>query len=194
MQDIEPYYKWRSIYAPEDDAESPFYQKVYNDFQCTNSIYNYLIHPRWDNIGSSTLYVKVLFVDYDEGTCIIEMIGEWNDTLHNDIMYLKRNLIEIFQDKSIHKFVLILDNVLNFHGSDDCYYEEWHEELMDENGWVALLNTMEHINDEMSDTGLQYYMHYGPEYNAINWRIMKPNAVIHEVEKIVHRPSMRIRN
>ena len=52
------------------------------------------IHPQWDNLGSTTLYMKVLFADYDEGYAIIELIGEWNDLLHNDVMLLKRNIVE----------------------------------------------------------------------------------------------------
>jgi hypothetical protein len=38
--------------------------------------------------------MKQLFADYDDGYVIIELIGEWNDLLHNDIMLFKRNIIE----------------------------------------------------------------------------------------------------
>ena len=29
----------------------------------TNTIYNFYIHPQWDDIGSETIYIKILFVD-----------------------------------------------------------------------------------------------------------------------------------
>jgi hypothetical protein len=185
MQDIEPYYKWRSLYAPEADTISPFYGKVYNDSQCSNSIYNYYIHPRWDSIGSSTLYIKVLYTDYEAHYAILEMFGEWNDCLHNDIMFFKRQVIELMQKEGISKFILILDNVLNFHGSDDCYYEEWYEEVSDENGWIALVNTMDHIDDELHDTRLQFYMHFGKHLNNLNWRILQPHTFFKKVEDLV---------
>ena len=86
MQDIEPYYRWRDLYIADEDELSPFYGREYSEFEYTNTIYNYYIHPQWDDFGSSTLYLKVLFVDYEIGYAIIEMIGEWNDAINNDIM------------------------------------------------------------------------------------------------------------
>ncbi len=56
---------------------------------CTQTIYNYYIHPQWDDFGSRTLYLKVLLADYDEQYVIIELFGEWNDAIENDIMNLK---------------------------------------------------------------------------------------------------------
>ena len=64
MQDIEPYYSWSHLYTAAEDELSPFYGRVYSEFEYSNTIYNYYIHPQWDVFGSSTLYVKVLFVVY----------------------------------------------------------------------------------------------------------------------------------
>ena len=52
--------------------------------------------PLWDEFGSSTLYMKILMADYQEGYAIIELIGEWNDAIENDIMILKRDVIDNF--------------------------------------------------------------------------------------------------
>ena len=71
MQDIEPYYRWRDLYIASEDEQSPFYGREYSEFEYTNTIYNYYIHPQWDDFGSATLYMKVLFVDYDKGFAII---------------------------------------------------------------------------------------------------------------------------
>ena len=79
-------------------------------------------------MGSTTLFVKILFADYEERFAILEFIGEWNDTLFNDVMTLKRNVIEPLLSEGIERFILIGENVLNFHASDDCYYEEWFDE------------------------------------------------------------------
>jgi hypothetical protein len=191
MVNLEPHYKWRDSYKSEEDKKSPFFGRVYNDMVASKQIYNYYIHPRWDDIGSSTLFIKIIFADYDLGYAIIELMGEWNDTLHNDIMYLKRNIAEVMIEEGINKFVLICENVLNFHGSDDCYYEEWAEEL--ESGWVCCLDTFDHVADEMMETRLQYYLHFGRDFNGINWRIMKPELILAQVEKILGAQGRRLR-
>ena len=122
MQDLEPFYNWRGYYIAAEDPLSPFYGREYSEFEYTNTVYNYYIHPQWDEFGSNTLYLKILFTDYDRGFAIIEFIGEWNDALYNDIMFLKRDLIELMMKEGINKYILIGENVMNFHGSDDCYY------------------------------------------------------------------------
>ena len=90
MHTLEPYYNWRGLYCAEEDELSPFYNQEYSEFEFSNKIYDFYIHPQWDNIGSQTLFVKLLFAHYGEGYAIVELIGEWNDLLYNDIMFLKR--------------------------------------------------------------------------------------------------------
>jgi len=123
MHLVEPYYHWRSLYIASEDDASPFYGRDYSEFEFGNRIYNFYIHPQWDFIGSPTLYLKILYADYDMGFCIIEMIGEWNDTIENDIMILKRDIVDQLVGMGLDKFLIIGENILNFHGSDDCYYE-----------------------------------------------------------------------
>src|SRR5690606_6632158 len=103
------------------DERSPFYNESERDYEHPNTIYNYYVHPLWDNFGSATLYMKVLYADYDFNYAIIEMIGEWNDAIENDIMELKRSVIDVMIAQGIYKFILITENVLNFHSSDDSY-------------------------------------------------------------------------
>ena len=128
MHEIEPYYNWRHIYVSEEDERSPFFGRVYSEFEYTQAIYNYLIHPQWDDFGSRTLYLKVLLADYEEKYAIIELIGEWNDAIEKDIMSLKREVADPFMVQGIFKFIFITENVLNFHSGDKDYYEEWYEE------------------------------------------------------------------
>ena len=75
MHDIEPHFHWRDHYIASEDRYSPFFRRQYDEFQYTLKVYNYFIHPQWDQFGSTTLYGKVLFVDYDEGFAILELIG-----------------------------------------------------------------------------------------------------------------------
>jgi hypothetical protein len=124
MHDIEPYYNWLKYYDSSQDERSPFFGKQYNFDLYSETIYGYYIDPAWDNIGSETLYIKILYTDYDIGFTVMEFIGEWNDAINNDIMNLKRNIIEHLIGEGINKFILIGENIMNFHGSDDCYYEE----------------------------------------------------------------------
>jgi hypothetical protein len=60
------------------------------------------------------------------------MLGEWNDCLQNDVMFLKREVIDPMLQEGINRFVLVCENVLNFHGSDDSYYEEWFEDIIED--------------------------------------------------------------
>lgn len=189
MHDIEPFYHWRDHYIASEDKRSPFYGRFYDEFHFTNKVYNYFIHPQWDEFGSSTLYMKILYADYEDGFAIFEMIGEWNDTLHNDIMYLKREVVDRMIPHGIRKFVVICENVLNFHGSDDCYYEEWYEDVRDDDGWIAFLNLFSHVEDEMSDTRLQHYVHFGEAFNEVIWRAVKPANLIHLLEQFILKPK-----
>lgn len=194
MHDIEPFWKWRDHYVASDDRRSPFFGRRYSEIHFDKSIYNYLIHPQWDSIGSATLYLKILFADYDEHYVLIELFGEWNDTLHNDIMILKRNLIEPLMKEGLTRIVFFCENLLQFHGGDTDYYEEWAEELRDENGWVALLNLQQHVEEEMVATRLHYYLNFGENYNDINWRVQKPAIIIEAMEALVSGQMRRIRN
>src|ERR1051326_3580372 len=104
MHEIEPYYNWRHLYMAEEDENSPFYGREYSEFVFSQTVYNYYIHPQWDEFGSSTLYLKVLIADYSAEYMIIELIGEWNDAIENDIMTLKRDVIDVFLREGINKF------------------------------------------------------------------------------------------
>ncbi|HEX5553233.1 MAG TPA: hypothetical protein VFX43_08290 [Chitinophagaceae bacterium] len=171
MHDIEPYYNWRHLYTSEEDEQSPFYGRQYNEFAYTNTIYNYFIHPQWDYFGSDNLYIKILYADYQFSFAIIEMIGEWNDCIENDIMTLKREVIDCLISKGIHKFILITENILNFHSSDDCYYEEWWEDIRDEGGWIVALNMPEHSALEFHNAHLDHYVHL---MENSGWRTLQP--------------------
>src|ERR1700741_2432878 len=112
MQDLEPYYNWQGQYIAAEDALSPFHGRTYSEFYYTNKIYNYYIHPQWDDFGSETLYLKVLYVDYVRSFAIIELLGEWNDAINNDIMFLKRDVAEMMMNHGVNKFIIIGENVL----------------------------------------------------------------------------------
>lgn len=183
MQDIEPYYNWRHLYIASEDERSPFYERAYNEFEYDKQIYNYLIHPQWDDIGSETLFIKILFVNYDAGFAIIELIGEWNDCINNDVMILKRDIIDLMLPEGINKYILIGENVLNFHASDESYYEEWQEDVDD--GWVAFLNFRNHVISEFQRNNIDYYILLGGQINEIGWRTFDPNELFAKINALV---------
>lgn len=186
MQNIEPFYSWRELYIADEDELSPFYGREYSEFVYTNTIYNYYIHPQWDDFGSSTLYIKELFADYENGYVILEFIGEWNDAINNDIMILKRDVIDQLIGNGINKFILIGENVLNFHASDDCYYNEWFEDV--EDGWMVALNFRNHVRTEMEKNNIDYFLVFGGELNNFSWRNYNPMQLFQHVENVVrHR-------
>lgn len=181
MHEIEPYYRWRDDYIAAEDDLSPFYGTDYNEFEFDKQVYNFLLHPQWDTFGSSTLYLKVLFADYDRGYAIIEFIGEWNDAIYNDIMLLKREIIDVMIDSGLTKFILIGENILNFHSSDDCYYEEWFQDI--EDGWIAGINFRQHVMDEFKHSNIDYYINFGGSLDELHWRNRKPLQVYKTVEE-----------
>ncbi|WP_258104884.1 hypothetical protein [Marinoscillum sp. MHG1-6] len=185
MHQIEPYSRWLKFYDSAEDPNSPFFGKEYNYDLYSENIYGYYIDPGWDFFGSETLYLKVLYVNYHEGYIIIEFLGEWNDALNNDIMHLKRNIIEHFLGLGITRFILIGENILNFHGSDDCYYEEWFEEV--EDGWIVALNFRDFIESEMAVYAIDQYVNFGGQLQMINWRTMTPMVVFEIVNNLMQR-------
>jgi len=185
MHSIEPYYAWRNHYVASEDPKSPFYEREYNDLSYHMKIYDHYIHPQWDNIGSQTLFIKILWVDYEEESAIIELLGEWNDCLHNDIMRLKRDVVDYLQNEGICKFILIGENVLNFHYSDDSYYEEWFEDVTDIDGWIALVNFNKHVLDDMSSIDLDSYFVMGGELSEFGWRTYAPDQLVNRIRECV---------
>lgn len=183
MHEIEPYHRWRDKYIASEDEQSPFFGRTYDEFYYTKKIYNYYIHPQWDNFGSATLYMKILYADYEHGYAIFELLGEWNDCLHNDVMFLKRDVVDEMMPNGINKYILISENVLNFHASDDCYYEEWYEDVNEEAGWVCLLNVLPHVEEEMKEARLDHYIHFSGYLNDINWRGLSPKNLLKVVEE-----------
>ena len=162
--------------------------KIFSLLSMVGSIQNLNLQIRstqWDNIGSSTLFIKILFADYDEGFCIIEMFGEWNDAVENDIMFFKRDIVEVLMEAGISKFILIAENVLNFHSDGDDYYEEWFEEVEENEGWIAVLNLRQHVLEEMQTESLDSYFVLGGELEDFSWRTMTPQQFYSSIERYV---------
>lgn len=185
MHTIEPYANWLSYYEPAEDPLSPFNGKEYNFDLYSETIYGYYIDPAWDAFGSETLYLKVLFADYDKHFVVIEFIGEWNDAINNDIMELKRNVIDGMVLNGINQFILIGENIVNFHGSDDSYYEEWFEDV--EDGWIAAVSFPDFIEDEMKRYHLDTYMNMGGTLQLDKWRTLNPLSFYDAVSNLIQR-------
>lgn len=185
MHYIEPFYNWRDQYTAEEDERSPFYQREYSEFGFSNTIYDHYIHPQWDEIGSHTLYVKLLFADYEKKYAIIELLGEWNDCISNDIMYLKREVIDVLLAEGVNQFILIGENVLNFHFEGNDYYEEWFNDA--EPGWIAAINFQPHVLEEWRKNNLDYYLSIGGIFDDMAWRPFQPEDFHTQVARQMNR-------
>ena len=185
MHDIEPFYNWIDKYMASEDPRSPLFGAENNLTYYTNTIYGYYIHPQWDDIESETLFLKILYVDYDLGFTVIEFIGEWNDALNNDIMSLKRNNVDSLVSEGIKHFILIGENVFNFHGSDDSYYEEWFEDV--EEGWIAALGFRDFVLSEMRNYNLDSYINSGGNLEDIYWRTFTPKRLFAMVNSLIQK-------
>lgn len=183
MFDLEPHYGWRKYYTAESDPDSPFFGGEYSEFEFRNAIYDTLIHPQWDEFGSLTFYTKILYSNYVQQFVIMELIGEWNDLLYNDIMYLYRNIIESLLEKGIRKFILIGENVHAFHGDDDSYYEEWFEQL--EDGWIVGINFLDHNFQEFIQAKIDSYISFEEDLDIVNWRTYSPLKLFEKVNRFM---------
>ena len=179
MHEIEPFYNWRHIYVSEDDPRSPFFGRKYSEFEYSQTVYNYYIHPQWDDFGSRTLYMKIIYADYELNFAIIELLGEWNDAIENDIMEMKREVMDLLYNEGIYKYILIAENVLNFHSSDKEYYQEWYDEVSEQNGWIVALNMPEATQQDFRKKKLNYYIEL---MELPEWRVYKPYHLFKKID------------
>jgi hypothetical protein len=115
---------------------------------------------------------------------IIELIGEWNDAIENDIMQLKRSVIDLMIAKNIYKYILITENVLNFHSSDTDYYEEWYEDIKDEGGWIVAVNMPEQTQYDFIRSHIDRYVNL---IDSPNWRTFQPHDFFQAIDNQVMR-------
>jgi hypothetical protein len=74
--------------------------------------------------------------------------------------------------------------VLNFHSSDDSYYEEWHEQLEDDNGWVAIVNLPEQSKYDFKKARLTNYINL---MELDQWRTLKPEYIFNIIDNEIMR-------
>ena len=187
MHEIEPFFQWRDYYIASNDKLSPFYRRKYSELHYTHSIYNHVIHPQWDSIESETLFCKVLYAHYEKGFAVIELIGEWNDAIGNDIRTMRKELIDPMIEAGISKFILIGENILIFHADDDSYYEDWYDEIKDSDGWIMAINFRPQVIEEMQRHRLHHYIYMGDRYNDIQWRKIKPFHMLTMAEELLFK-------
>jgi hypothetical protein len=94
-------------------------------------------------------------------------------------MILKRDVIDKFEVEGINKFILIAENVLNFHSGDKDYYEEWYEEVSDENGWIVCLNMPESTQYDFKKSRINYFVEL---MDLGNWRTYKPFHLFKKID------------
>ncbi len=100
-------------------------------------------------------------------------------------MLFKRNIIEQLMQSGVNKFILIAENLLNFHGNDEDYYEEWFDEVQDEDGWITLINLRPHVQEELHNYDLDYYFLMGGQLEEIDWRTATPQQFLSRINGYV---------
>ena len=88
-------------------------------------------------------------------------------------------------EQGIDKFILVGDNLLNFHAGDPDYYEEWFEEL--EDGWVAAVNFRPHVLQEIRQYHLDSYLNFGGELDDMPWISWTPVQFYQKVSATLSR-------
>lgn len=175
LHHIEPFYGWLERYSHSSDEKSPFHQVEHNQFYFDRSINNIPAHPLWDDIGSESLLVKILFVDYDEGFAVIELFGEWNDLFENDYKLLAENCLTYLIDNEIRQFILVCENVFHIYIESDDYYQAVQDEL--EDGWICVLRPRQEILEEMEQYQISSYFYWSPVLDELAWRKLSPHQL-----------------
>lgn len=172
LRHIEPFYGWLHYYSHEKDQRSPFHEVEHNLFEFDRSVNHIPAHPLWDDFGSESLLVKILFADYQKHYAILELFGEWNDLYDNDFKLLAENCLSILIEEGINQIILICENVFHGYFESDDYYDALQEEL--EDGWMVAIRLREELQNEMIDFGINQYFFWSPLLDEAPWRTIKP--------------------
>lgn len=175
FREIEPFYGWLPLYSHEQDENSPFHEVVHNLFQYDRYIHNIPCHPLWDDFGSESLLLKILYASYQDGYAIIELFGEWNDLFENDFKLLAENCLTYLLDHGINRFILICENVFHIYLEGDDYYQAMQEELGD--GWICAMRMREEVRQEMQEYGILDYFYWSEAVDQLRWRKLKPKQL-----------------
>ncbi len=176
---IEPFYGWLEYYSHDRDDRSPFHDVEHSLFEFDRSINRIPAHPLWDDFGSESLLVKILYADYERKFAILELFGEWNDLYDNDFKLLSENCLALMAEKGIRYFILICENVFHGYFESDDYYQEFVENL--EDGWMCAIRLREELQEEMIHYGINGYFFWSPMLDDIPWRTIKPKRIFHLV-------------
>lgn len=175
LSDVEPHYGWLGYYDPELDTCSPFAHDP-DDSDARPQLYTFEANPRWDGIGSESLLVKILFVNYapapEGGFAIIELLGEWNDLYENDWRLLCDNCLDWLVAQGIDRFILICENVFHAYLEADDYYADFAERIPE--GWVCLLRARPEVLAEFERYGISPYFYWNSQFDDLRWRKLKP--------------------
>ncbi|MGB4845051.1 MAG: hypothetical protein WBP16_11340, partial [Ferruginibacter sp.] len=88
----------------------------------------------------------------------------------------------IMFSQGINKFILIAENVLNFHSSDDSYYEEWREQVEDTGGWIAVVDMPAQSQYDFRQARLTNYITL---IDFPQWRTLKPELVFQQLDDVI---------
>jgi hypothetical protein len=101
-------------------------------------------------------------------------------------MLLKRQVIDHLLAVGIKHFILIGENVFNFHGSyEDDYYAEWFEEV--EDGWIVGLHFAVFVEQEWAKYHVDYYINFGGNLRIPNWRTLKPEMIFAYLQHVMSK-------
>ena len=100
-------------------------------------------------------------------------------------MYLKRDIVDELIAAGIRNYILIGENVLNMHSSEEDYYEEWFDDI--EDGWIVGLNFRDHVVREFHACGIDQYILFGGRFDDINWRKFQPQALFELIDLAMRR-------
>ena len=118
-------------------------------------------------ILADTLFLKLLYVDYAKGAAIIEFIGEWNDCVQNDIMFLKRDFIDVLIQNGIGKICIDRRRkyLSFFYDTKRILRRMVHEDIKDNDGWIIAVNFREHVMEEMLSKHTSLYPYQRTLFN-----------------------------
>jgi len=95
-------------------------------------------------------------------------------------------VVEDLIGNDIKYFILIGENVFEYHSDTGDYYEEWFDNL-DGDGWIIGLNFREHVIREFTEANIDYYLAFGGNFDELAWRTLMPDHLFDKVEKMISK-------
>ena len=59
--------------------------------------------------------------------------------------------------------------------------------------WICFINLLQHVQTEMEETQIQFYVNLGKHFNDVIWRPLAPKVLYKIIENLIHGEVKQLR-